>query len=103
MPLHASVEQFDNECLDLDFVQILEQGLNAVDQKLDHELLVRFELVRLPVVLVDWRLQDGWRLYYLDQLLKEEALQLEATHVAIVCHHCQDITDHQKVKVLVED
>ena len=54
MPLHASVEQFDNESLDLDFVQVLEQGLNAVDQELDHELLVRFELMRLSVVLVDW-------------------------------------------------
>ena len=103
MPLAARVEKFPHERLYLNFIQILEQSLYAINQECNDELLVRLELVGLSVVLVNRTLDDLTALYCADHLLKNQPLELEAAHMAIISHHCEYVSYHQEIKVFIED
>jgi hypothetical protein len=56
-----------------------------------------------PVFSDDLTLDDFRMLSNLNHLLEDLGLKLEATHVAIVSHHCQNVSDNGKVEVPVED
>ncbi len=58
--------------------------------------------MRLPVVLIDSLQNDVPVLYRTDQLLEDEALKLEAAHMAIISHYSQYVSDDEQVEVLVE-
>jgi hypothetical protein len=100
----ACVEKFPHEGLDLHLVKVGEEGLDAVDEEADDEVLVGWEAMRGPVFLVDRSLDDDASGFHgLQHLLEDQTLKLEAADVPIVGHDCEDVTDDQEVEVLIED
>ena len=100
----AGVKKLPHEGFNLDLVKIREEGLDAVDQEADHEVLVCWETMRRSVLLIYWALNDNaGRFHGLEHLLKDQALKFEAANVPIVSHYCEDVTNDQEVEVLIED
>lgn len=89
------VEQVQYESLYLHFVQIREQTVDAINEKVDDELFVVRELVFLTLVNIDLSLDNVSAFNYLDQLLDDHALQFEPTHMSVIGHHCEDVSDYQ--------
>jgi hypothetical protein len=56
----------------------------------------------LPAILINWSLNYSATFHSANHLLQNEALQFESTHMAIVSHHSQDVSDYQQVEALVE-
>jgi hypothetical protein len=102
LPFIARIEKLPNEGLDLHLVQVGEEGLDAIDQEIDYEFFVGAKLMRGTIILIDRTHNDGAGLNSANHLLQNEALELEATDVAVVCHHCENVTNNQKVEVLIE-
>jgi hypothetical protein len=74
LPAGAAIEQFPNKRLNLHFVQVLKQSLNAIDKKSDHKFFVGAELMGLPTVLIDGPLNNSATLHSANHLLQDKAL-----------------------------
>lgn len=102
-PVMTVVKEVQHEGLYLHLVQVWEEHVDAVDQQLDGEFLILSIAVLLPIFSVDLAEKYAWAVDYLKHLLEDLSLELEARHMAIVSHHCEDVLDYQHVEVLVED
>ena len=103
LPVVAVVEQVYYKRLYLNTVQVGEQSVDAIDEKIDYKLLIGWELVRLSVLIVDVAEYDVVTLDNSNELLQNSALQFESSHVSVVCHDRHQITYDMKVEVLIED
>jgi hypothetical protein len=81
------IEKIEHKGLNLHLVKVGEQTLYAIYQQINGELLVIGVGMGLLSSGLDLAL-DKLGLYHLYQLLQDLALELEATHVSVVCHHC---------------
>lgn len=95
------VEEVQDESLYLHFVQVGEEGVDAVYEQTYHKLLVCVVLMRLPIY-IDLVKYDIAVLNNLNELRYNLSLCLEATHVSVVSHDCEDVSDNQQVEVLEE-
>ena len=103
LPVVAVVEQVYYKRLYLNTVQVGEQSVDAINEKIDNKLLIGWELVRLSILIVDVAKYDVVTLDNSNELLQNSALQFESSHVSIVCHDRHQITYDMKVEVLIED
>ena len=102
MVIVTIVEKVQNESFYLNSVQIWEQSLNVLYQKTNHEVLIRSSCMGSGALNKD-RTLDEVHLDNLKKLLKDLTLELETTHMSVVCEDCKDILNDDDIEVLVKD
>jgi hypothetical protein len=98
------IEQVEDETLDLNFVQVGEESADAVNKKCDCEFFVICKLM-LYTVLVNVEIYLSYYLIFsnLKKLLEDLTLEFKTTHMAVVGHDCQEISNDTHIKLLIKD